>query len=141
MKYTINNIIDFLKDQALIDDIYPDTDICNGIGLTGDDFHEMIEEYSKVFSVDMTNYLWYFHSEEEGWNSIGGSFFPPPNKQVKRIPIAPLMLTEFANSGKWDIKYPHHKVSKRRYDLYINLFLLIAVLIWAIVWTIQKFIN
>lgn len=138
MKYTVNNIIDFLKDQASIDDIDPNTNICDDIGVAGDDFDEMLEAYSKLFSVDMDDYLWYFHSEEEGWNSIGGSFFPPPNKQVKRIPITPSMLTEFANSGKWDVKYPEHNVSKRRYDLYINLFLLVAVLIWIIVWTIQS---
>lgn len=137
MRYTVNNIIDFLKDQALIDNIDPNTNVCDDIGLAGDDFDEMLEAYSRIFSVDMDDYLWYFHSEEEGWNGIGGSFFSPPDKQVKRIPITPSMLTEFANGGKWDIKYPEHTLSKRRYDLYINLFLLLVVLIWII----QKFTN
>ncbi len=55
----------------------------------------------------MTSYLWYFHSDVEGgWNSFGRSFFDLPYKQVKRIPVTPVMLADFARKGKWDIQYP-----------------------------------
>ncbi len=46
----------------------------------------------------MSNYLWYFHCNEEGTGSIGGMFFNTPYKSVNRIPVTPKMLTEFANS-------------------------------------------
>ena len=60
-------------------------------GIHGDDFHELIDEYAKVFKVDMTGYLWYFHADEEG-NSFGGSIIKPPYDRVKRIPVTPALL-------------------------------------------------
>lgn len=71
MKYTLDDIIHFLKGQSFDEDISSNTNICNDIGLAVDDFHEMMVAYSEKFSVDMTSYLWYFNSEEEGsWTSI-----------------------------------------------------------------------
>jgi len=93
--------------------------------MVGDDFHEMIEKYAKKYSVEMKGYLWYFHADEEsGWNNIGGWFFKPPYSRVARIPITPLMLTDFANRGKWDLQYPEHKLPKKRSDILINQILL-----------------
>jgi len=77
-----------------------------------------------TYSVDMTAYLWYFHSDEEG-NNIGGLFFPPPYKRVKRIAVTPLLLTEFANTGKWDIEYPNHKIPQKRYDTLIDVIIML----------------
>jgi len=79
--------------------------------IVGDDFHELIEKFAQTYSVDMTDYLWYFHCDEEGWRSyLCDFFFPPPYKKVKRIAVTPLLLTEFANKGKWHIQYPEHKI-------------------------------
>ena len=44
----------------------------------------------------MVDYLWYFHSDEEGQN-IGGLIVKPPNLKVKRIPVTPKLLLDFAN--------------------------------------------
>ena len=128
---TTDEIISLLKDISTIEDCYEDSDIFE-LGIIGDDFHEMIDGYATRYNVDMNGYLWYFHADEEGVDGIGALFFPPPYKRVKRIPLTPKMLAGFANKGKWDIKYPAHKIPAKRYDLLINLILLIVVLILGI---------
>ena len=139
MKYTTTDIIKFLADLSGTDKIETGSDIFQDIGMSGDDFDEMIEKFSKQFSVDMKDYLWYFHCDEEGQN-IGGTFFKPPYLRVKRIPVTPLMLTEFANNRKWNIIYPEHKLPKRRYDILINQILLGLFLAGIIIWAIVKWI-
>ena len=128
----INEIYNFLEDYSGIHPESPDIDIFKDLGVTGDDFHEMIDKYSKNYRVDMSNYLWYFHADEEGQRSIGGFFFKPPYERVKRIPVTPRMLSDFIVTKKWEIEYPEHKVPKRRIDLIINLVILILISITLI---------
>jgi hypothetical protein len=137
---TTNEIIEFVKENRGLKNITGNTDIF-GNGITGDDFHELIEAFAKTYSVDMTNYLWYFHANEEGHNLIGEIFFPPPYKRVKRIPITPSLLTEFANKGKWNMKYPKHQIPKKRYDLLINIILIIAFIFGGIVVILKVLIQ
>ncbi|MBK6540704.1 MAG: hypothetical protein IPG10_05400 [Flavobacteriales bacterium] len=80
----------------------------------------------------MTKYRWYFHTEEEG-GSIGGWFFKPPNERVAHIPVTLRILMEAASTCKWPIVYPDHKIPERRWDLAINLILVIAVLTCVVV--------
>ncbi len=87
-----------------------------------------MENYQKKFDVDMSEYLWYFHTEEEGQN-FGAIFFKPPYMRVGRIPITPKILTKFAKSKKWSIDYPDHKLPKKRYDIKINFFLTILIVL------------
>jgi hypothetical protein len=139
--YKVDEIIDFLTDLAGTDKINSNSDIFSDVGMVGDDFHEMIEKYSKKFSVDMSNYLWYFHADEEGSSGIGGAFFTAPYERVKRIPVTPLMLTNFANQQKWDIQYPEHSLPKKRYDLLINTVIGGLALTGFIIWIINKIIS
>ena len=126
-------IIQFLKQETYEDKITSETDVFRECGVSGDDCDELLHSFQEKYNVDMTEYLWYFHHEEEGsWNSIGGSFFKSPNEQVKRIPITPKMLTEFANSKKWNVNYPEHKLPKHRYDIYINWLFLISIIVLII---------
>ena len=135
---TVTEIIDFVKKRTGSGNIASDTDIFAD-GTVGDDFHELIESYAKTYSVDMTNYLWYFHADEEGgWNSIGGLFFTPPYKKVQRIPVTPKLLTDIANKGKWDIYYPQHRVPKRRYDIMVNRALFFLVIVWLIIIVVKS---
>lgn len=138
--YTIAEIIDFLKDVSKTDNIKADSDIFKDIGMSGDDFHETIEEYANRFSVDMTNYLWYFHADEEGSFSIGSIFFKPPYVRVERMPISPNLLLNFANTGRWDIKYPPHKLPTKRYDILINQIFSGFILLTIIIWLIKKYL-
>jgi hypothetical protein len=120
MAYLVDDIINFLKEQLNVERVEANSDIYKDLEANGDEFLEMIAEYSKKFNVDMENYNWYFHSDEEGVFSIGALFFKPPYKRVERIPVTPLMLTEFANKKKWDLQYPPHHIPARRVDLIIN---------------------
>jgi len=116
-----------------------EVDIFYDLGVTGDDFHEMIEKYEKKFNVDMTSYLWYFHADEEGQNT-GGIFFKAPNERVNRIPLTPKMLVDFANKGKWTINYPKHNLHKRRYDIIINRVLIFGLIIYIVITLLQKYV-
>jgi len=88
--YSEKEIIDFIADKvgANPEEIDLNTDIFIELPCTGDDFHELIEAYAEKYSVDMKNYLWYFHADEEG-TSFGGVVFSPPYQRVKRIPVTP----------------------------------------------------
>ena len=130
---TVTEIIDFVRNHTGSENIASNTDIFAD-GTVGDDFHELIESYAETYSIDMTNYLWYFHADEEGgWNSIGGLFFTPPYQKVQRIPVTPALLTDFATKGTWDVKYPQHKVPKRRYDILVNQIVFVGVFVWLLV--------
>jgi len=126
--YTLTDIQQFVADEALeeIETINEDTDIYDDLSCVGDDFHELIENYSAKFNVTMDGYLWYFHSDEEGQN-FGALFFKPPYQRVQRIPVTPKMLLDFANKGYWDITYPEHRLPKWRYDIIIGLLLLVVL--------------
>ncbi|MFY7936651.1 MAG: DUF1493 family protein [Flavobacterium sp.] len=137
---TVEEIIDFLENQIGCDRIQPDTDIFLDLGVVGDDFHELVDLYSKIYNVDMTKYLWYFHTDEEGQN-FGGIIYRPPKERVRRIPITPNMLTMFANKGVWTIDYPKHTLPKRRYDLIINTILVICILVLMAMMEISKCRN
>ena len=66
----------FLKEFSRTHKIKFDTDLFENTGIVGDDFQEMIEKFTEKYLVNMGNYLWYFHTDEEGrWTSIGGFFF------------------------------------------------------------------
>ncbi len=125
--YELSQILHFVKDQTGADEVFENSDINEDLGCDGDDFDELIANFSREFNVDLSAYVWYFHCADEG--DIGGwSIFPPPNERIKHIPVTPLMLLEFAQKGKWDLNYPEHKVPKRRYDLITNLIIIIVVL-------------
>lgn len=136
-----DDVIEFLKGVAGKNKIFPDTDIYKNVGLAGDDFHDMIEKFAAMYAVDMTDYRWYFHADEEGLGCIGGLFFKPPYKRVKRIPVTPAMLTDFANKGKWDIRYPDHKIPMSRYDIFINQVLWWVLAILLVIILIKKYLR
>jgi hypothetical protein len=129
----INEISNFLEDYAAVYPEDPNTDIFRDLQVTGDDFHEMIEKFAEHYKVDMTGYLWYFHANEEGF-SITGPLFKPPYERVKRIPVTPQMLADFAITKKWDMHYPAHSLPRYRVDLIIGTILVAAIVISLGVW-------
>lgn len=94
LNYTIENIKDFLARASVPKTINLDWDIFGVIGMGGDDFHEIMDNFASKFTVDMNEYLWYFHADEEGQNFVA-LFFTPPYQKFKNIPITPIMLLEF----------------------------------------------
>ena len=136
---SINKIRNLLEDYSGISVEDPNIDIYKELDITGDDFHEMIDKYSKKYKVDMSNYLWYFHANEEG-SSIGSLFFKPPYKRIKRISVTPQMLVDFIKTKKWEVEYPKHKIPKRRNDIRVNLILLVLFLIAIATWLVVRYI-
>ncbi|GAA4066370.1 hypothetical protein GCM10022389_08910 [Flavobacterium cheonanense] len=124
-------IINFIEKEFWKSNLNSDSDVFKEVRIDGDDCEELLVKYSEKYSVDMNNFLWYFHYQEEGSLSfsIGNLFFKNPRQRVKEIPITPKMLTEFANSKKWTIDYPEHKLPKHRYDIFINRVLIISIII------------
>ncbi|MCT4623375.1 MAG: DUF1493 family protein [Schleiferiaceae bacterium] len=128
----IEEILEFVKSKTGIKEIDENTDLSDNAGIFGDDFDDLIRSYAERFNVDMSKYLWYFHQDEESSWSIGKMIFPPP-RQVERIKITPAALDKFQFSGRWDIKYPIHQISKTRCDVLVDwgiLLLIISVIFW-----------
>ena len=138
-KYSEENILLFLTDLLGREEITLQTDIFSDLRVGGDDFHEMIEKYTKNYNVNMDSYLWYFHADEEGQN-FAGVFFKAPNERVKRIPVTPKMLLDFANSGRWTIDYPKHTIPKNRYDLIINTVVVFGFFFFLAIYLINKYV-
>ena len=117
--YNQEQIDKLIKEKSGLDKFNPNDDLFFDLRISGDDFHELMEEFATTFKVDMSNYLWYFHTNEEGQN-IGGVFFKPPYNRVNHIPVTPAMLLDFANAGHWQIQYPEHQLPKYRWDMVIS---------------------
>jgi hypothetical protein len=126
----IAEILNFvaIESGTKIEKVHPNINISDELGIVGDDFHELIEAYSNKYPVNMGEYLWYFHSEDEGVN-FWSFIFKPPWTKVKRIPVTPKMLLNFANKGKWQVIYPEHKVPTNRNDItYSNCLWLVLII-------------
>lgn len=106
------------------------------VGLYADDLHEFMDEFAKRFHVDMSSYLWYFHTGEEGLNP-GALFFAPPQARVPEIPITLRLLREAAELGRWPLTYPPHSLPARRYDILISQ-LLIGGFAVAMLWQLAR---
>lgn len=133
----INDIRNFLEDYSGVYPDNPNIDIFKDMGVVGDDFHEMIEKYSEKYHVDMSDYLWYFHTNEEG-QSIGRTFFKPPYERVNRIPVTPQMLADFIVTKKWAVEYPKHEIPRQRKDLIINQAIVIVFIVGLVIWFIFR---
>jgi hypothetical protein len=100
--------------------ILDDSDLYADLSIDGDDFFELMEMFQTKFSVDMSEYRWYFHHREEGFINFGALIFPPPYRQVKRIVITPKILHHSVEMGSWPLQYPAHSLDTRRLDIALN---------------------
>jgi hypothetical protein len=130
----IADIYDYLNSEEAIEysKLSPESDLMEDLGLEGDDFSELIEDFSKKYDIDMDSYLWYFHHREEGWN-LGALIFKPPYAQVKAIPVTPEVLLTAAKTRVWPVKYPNHKLKSGRPDILFNQVLFSGIAIFGVV--------
>ncbi|MFM9983699.1 MAG: DUF1493 family protein [Flavobacteriales bacterium] len=135
---TTETIIQFVSEFTGSKKVGPETDIFNDLGCVGDDFSELMEKFADKFSVDMSGFIWFFHSEDEGNPGIGQWIIKPPYSRVDRIPVTPNLLKEFANSGKWNIDYPPHDVPIERWDIRINQIFGILIVIGIVIYLLLK---
>jgi len=117
-----------IESGSKIEKIHPNTDLSDELGIVGDDFHELIETYANKYHVNMEQYLWYFHTEDEGVN-IWAFIFKPPWAKVKRVPVTPQILYDSATKGQWQIIYHEHEIPTNRNDItYSNVLWLILII-------------
>lgn len=124
----ISEECDYDKPLTLQDDIF------DHIRITGEDTVDFIREFSESFDVDMSSYLWYFHTEEEGIVNVGGSLFKSPDRMVSRIPITIQMLADSIKTKEWAIQYPDHQIPKVRKDFVANWIVLIMLPVVFLIW-------
>lgn len=129
----VDEIQAFVREQAGCWTQLPeDASLQEDVGLFADDLGEFIDKFAKRFGVDVSTYLWYFHTDEEGM-SIGALFFAPPQDRVPRIPITLRLLREATELGRWPLLYPPHSLPARRYDILIDQLLaggIAVLLVW-----------
>ena len=132
-------VLEFLKDawdwtRPLSDD----EDLFDALGIDGDEGTDFMEAFVARFDVDATDYRWYFHHADEGWN-FGALFYEPIYRRFGRIPITVAVLTEAVRTRRWPIAYPDHRLPGRRWDILINQLFVVVVLIGLVVWGWMRF--
>ena len=132
MSDTRATLVEFVRVMSGQEIALPDdADLFDCLGIDGDDAFEFMDAFATRFSVDIGNYIWYFHHGEEGLN-FGGFFFRPPYRRVKREPITLNILSEAMITQEWPLRYPAHELPKIRWDLRLNLLFFFAYLIYLL---------
>ena len=109
-----------------------DEDILRASGMDGDDANEFLEDFAKQFSVDMTDFLWFFHFiADEPPNYRRVKPIGQDGRAIKFIPITPKLLAEAANEGRWMLEYPVHQV-QTSYLPTILMFVVLAIFVLAV---------
>ena len=140
--FEISDINNFLTKELRTNRFGLETDINRELGVSGDDFDELIEAFSERFNVELDKYLWYFHTEEEGVSISGSLFYRTPDQRVTRIPVTAALLLEVANCGHWNVDYPPHQFPERRYDIIFNkIFILVLVVSLSVLFLYKYFFR
>jgi hypothetical protein len=134
---SLEKVMAFLEEKTGMVDLQAEADLFAS-GCTGKEFNELVRSFGRRFNVNTENYLWYFHTDEEGMN-VGAVFVKPPYERVERIPVTPLMLSEFAETGNWDIQYPSHEIPASRLDHLLNILIIFAVAFLLVYVAARKF--
>ena len=113
------------------------TDLHGDLGLISLDLDEFLAEFAERFRVDLSGFLWYFHTDEDGV-SPGRLFFAAPQDRVTRIPLRLALLYRAAELGRWPVDYPKHSLPPRRWDIVVNQFLAVAAALWLLCWLARK---
>jgi len=140
--HSYDDVYSFLARELGVDPtrLTPDTGLFDDLGVDGDDFFELEQAFARHFNVDMSSYRWYFHHGEEGLN-VGGLLSSAPYCRVEQIPVTPRLLLESANAGRWMLEYPSHELPTRRYDIVVNLAILVGFVLLALYALFRKFMG
>lgn len=132
---TFDEVAELVRKQTNHDGPLTDATTLQGdLGVAGDDLDDLLIAWAGRFGADLSGYLPYFHTGEEGMNPAAW-FFPPPYLRVEHIPITVGMLREYAERGRWALAYPAHDPPGVRWDVWVNLvigagLLAAGVLMW-----------
>ena len=123
-------------DRAFSDD----DDLFAALGIEGDDASGFMEVFVDRFGVDASEYRWYFHHADEGWN-FGALFYRPIYRRFGRIPITVTILTEAVRTSRWPVVYPAPVIPRWRWDILINQITTVLALLGLVVWGWMSFIG
>ncbi|MFT3998285.1 MAG: DUF1493 family protein [Asticcacaulis sp.] len=112
-------------------EIDPEADLLEELEIWGDDVHALLADFARRYDVDMSGYLGYFHTGEEG-GGIGNLFVKTPHDRVPYIPITLSLLQEAARLKRWPIDYPPHTLPRYRWDTIITWLFTGGLLLWLI---------
>ncbi|HEX5051134.1 MAG TPA: DUF1493 family protein [Planctomycetota bacterium] len=108
-----------------------ETDLFGDLKLLVPDLDELLHEFKDRFHVDLSAFLWYFHTDEDVV-SPGRLFFDAPQDRVTRIPLRLDLLYRAAELGRWPVDYPEHSLPPRRWDFVFNLCLAAVFALWLL---------
>ncbi len=133
----IDDIYLFLRESQGVgqERLTPDVDLRDDLGIDGDDYFELAQQFERKYEVDMSSYHWYSHHGEEGFN-IGSIIFRPPHQMVNHIPVTTKVLLQAANTKVRPIKYPKHHIPRVRHDFKVNLIIVGCIVLVAALWLI-----
>lgn len=114
-----------------------ETDLHSDLGLTSLDLDEFLAEFAKRFDVDLSGFLWYFHTEEDGV-SPGRLLFAAPQDRVQKIPLKLALLYQAVELSRWPVDYPEHSLPRRRWDVVVNQCLAAALAVGLLWWLARK---
>jgi hypothetical protein len=120
---TFEDVAGLVREQTNYDGpLSPETTLQGDLGVAGDDLDRLLLAWAARFGADLSGYLPYFHTPEEGL-CFGAWFLPPPHMRVAHIPITVGMLREYAECGRWALEYPPHDRPGVRWDVRVDLLL------------------
>ncbi len=127
-----------MHSSVLKDRIDPNN-ILRSTGMAGDDAEEFMLAFQKEFRVDLSDFLAYLHYNADeppfvrtAWG-VGAD-----GRRMPEIPIRLSDLVVAAESGKWQIAYPEHKlVEKNLAGLVLMVGVLFLLVIAALFVTID----
>lgn len=114
-----------------------ETDLHSDLRLISLDLEEFLDEFAKRFDVDLSEFLWYFHTEEDGV-SLGRLFFAAPQDLVTRIPLRLALFYQAVELGRWPVDYPEHSLPRRRWDVVVDQCLAAAMALGLLWWLARK---
>lgn len=105
-------------------------DLLAAMGAEGDDASEFLEAFADSYSVDMADFLWFFHyNADEPPSFQRARPVDRDGRSLARIPITPSLLADAANQGRWPLEYPVHRMQVSRWPMRLmSIFLATLVL-------------
>ena len=92
--------------------IDPSTRLDEDLGLFGGEVDDLVRDLAKVFRIDIREYRWHYHADEEQRTPLSW-ILAPRQRRVPRIPLRTRDLVESARRGSWSIAYPDTDIVPR----------------------------
>ncbi|MDJ0614076.1 MAG: DUF1493 family protein [Rhizobiaceae bacterium] len=124
----LNRFQEIAREELLFEgEIKPGEDVFEQMSAAGEDCDDVLFKFTDEFEIDMSDFLFYFHYENEFATLLS-------NRSLGYIPITIELLVKAAQEKKWPVEYPDHKPPDWRRNpmlFYPVMILAIVVVIFA----------